>query len=161
MILQAAFYLAKYGNWIDFMIDDLTGKAGSSHMELINPVTNEMYSSSPRDGGVRIKPNVRDEEKWTVVPMPWLLNPANIWEWCKRRAAQSPRIGYDFAGVTHYVLPWVRGSSNSDFCSETILLACQSEGNFGGIRAEDYDPNRAMRLIGLRYANWRLDNPNV
>lgn len=74
--LTLAFYVSR-GNWVDRAIRHATGSA-YSHVELLAPYegrrtkTMRAISSSPRDGGVRVKEITFHPARWSFVDLhPW------------------------------------------------------------------------------------------
>lgn len=63
MKAKLAFYKGK-GNWVDLLIRVFT-HSKYSHVEIVH--NKDWYSSSPRDGGVRVKQIVDDGNGWDFV----------------------------------------------------------------------------------------------
>ena len=63
MKAKLAFYKAK-GTWVDLLIRAFT-HSPYSHVEIV--CNRDWYSSSPRDGGVRIKQIVDDGNSWDFI----------------------------------------------------------------------------------------------
>lgn len=61
--MKLAFYKGK-GNWVDLLIRVFT-HSKYSHVEIVH--NKDWYSSSPRDGGVRVKQIVDDGNGWDFV----------------------------------------------------------------------------------------------
>lgn len=75
------------------------------------------YSSSGRDGGVRVKRSDLTSGNWDL--WPWRADEAVVTEWvCATRGA-----GYDYLGLLAFVLPWRTESSRKFFCSEALAAA--------------------------------------
>ena len=111
MRLKLAFYKAK-GTWIDLLIRVFT-HSPYSHVEIVH--NKDWYSSSPRDGGVRIKQIVDDGNSWDFVEV----------EIDKERLHQKYREykgkGYDFKGILlSNILPIGWHSKNKATCSEFV-----------------------------------------
>ena len=62
-MVQLAFYKAK-GDWVDWIVRKWT-KSIYSHCEVV--IGDEWFSSSPRDGGVRMKKIEYKPEDWDLV----------------------------------------------------------------------------------------------
>lgn len=112
-------YLASYkakGDWVDKLIRFFT-KGKYSHTE-IAVVKNkkkeaECYSSSPRDGGVRVKNiDVFDESKWDLLPLKEVAE-SDV----KTYFEQTKGTKYDFFGAIGTKL-LIRQSRSKVFCSE-------------------------------------------
>lgn len=108
---KLAFYKAK-GDWIDLLIRVFTNSP-YSHVEIVT--NKDWYSSSPRDGGVRIKQIQDDGNSWDFVEV-------NI---DKERLYQKYREykgrGYDFKGILlSNILPIGWHSKSKATCSEFV-----------------------------------------
>lgn len=111
MRMKLAFYKAK-GNWVDLLIRVFT-HSKYSHVEIVH--NKDWYSSSPRDGGVRIKQIQDDGNSWDFVEV----------EIDKERLYQKYREykgkGYDFKGILlSNILPIGWHSKNKATCSEFV-----------------------------------------
>ncbi len=91
MSVRAAFYVAD-GNIGDKLIRFRTN-SDTSHVELI--VNNRMYSSSPRDGGVRSTNVPLNKDNWRFIDLPH-VNGDNVLEFF----GDTRGMGYDWVGVT-------------------------------------------------------------
>lgn len=89
-MVQAAFYIGN-GNYLDKIIRWRTS-SDTSHVELV--VGGTMFSSSPRDGGVRLKPLPNDTSKWRLVDIPNITD-ASIYEFFD----QTRGAKYDWVGA--------------------------------------------------------------
>lgn len=120
---QLAFFKGQ-GNWVDRIIR-LVSRSPYSHVELIaEPMIRDQaggficYSSSPRDGGVRIKPIVLKDGHWDVVPVEWYAGDVRA----IFRANDGAR--YDWIGILFsQFLNWRRQDKKRWFCSEIIATA--------------------------------------
>ena len=111
MRMKLAFYKAK-GDWVDLLVRIWTNSP-YSHVEVVH--NKDWYSSSPRDGGVRIKQIVDDGNSWDFVEV----------EIDKERLHQKYREykgkGYDFKGILlSNILPIGWHSKNKATCSEFV-----------------------------------------
>ena len=109
--MKLAFYKAK-GNWVDLLIRVFTNSK-YSHVEIVH--NKDWYSSSPRDGGVRVKQIVDDGNSWDLVEV----------DIDKERLYQKYREyrgrGYDFKGILlSNILPIGWHSKNKATCSEFV-----------------------------------------
>jgi hypothetical protein len=76
------------------------------------------YSSSSRDGGVRIKPIVLKEDHWDVIPVEWY--PGDV----SALFHQHDGAKYDYAGIIFsQFFNWRRQNQKRWFCSEIIATA--------------------------------------
>ncbi|WP_314309349.1 hypothetical protein [Kingella denitrificans] len=125
---QAKIYLALYkgrrdGAWYkpsvatarvsDWIIRTLTGSP-YSHCELAVPCTDgqyDCYSSSIRDGGVRLKTMPLPPEKWDLIPVD--VKPEQVYE----ALAATFGAKYDWLGATGVIARW-RHDKRKWFCSE-------------------------------------------
>ena len=130
---MTAVYLALYkgrrdGAWYrpgvaaarvsDWIIRKLTGSA-YSHCELAVPCADGQYtcySSSIRDGGVRVKGMPLPSEKWDLIPVD--VNPEQVYE----ALAATFGAKYDWAGATGVIARW-RHDKRKWFCSEWCAMA--------------------------------------
>ena len=88
-----------------------------SHCELI--VDGKSYSSSFRDGGVRVKEIEYDPEHWDIVDAPWVDEAAAV-AWFQANMGK----GYDVLGLVGFVVRRVEDDRNRYFCSEAVAKAC-------------------------------------
>lgn len=125
---QAKIYLALYkgrrdGAWYrpgvaaarvsDWIIRTLTGSP-YSHCELAVPCADgqyDCYSSSIRDGGVRLKTMPLPPEKWDLIPVD--ASPEQVYE----ALAATFGAKYDWIGATGVIARW-RHDKRKYFCSE-------------------------------------------
>ena len=125
---QAKIYLALYkgrrdGAWYrpgvaaarlsDWIIRTLTGSP-YSHCELVVPCADgqyDCYSSSIRDGGVRLKTMPLPPEKWDLIPVD--VKPEQVYE----ALAATFGAKYDWLGATGVIARW-RHDKRKWFCSE-------------------------------------------
>ena len=111
MKAKLAFYKAK-GTWVDLLIRVFTNSK-YSHIEIV--CNKDWYSSSPRDGGVRVKQIVNDGNSWDFIEV----------DIDKERLYQKYREykgrGYDFKGILlSNILPIGWHSKNKATCSEFV-----------------------------------------
>ena len=122
-------YLASYkgtGTWIDKIIRCVT-KGEYSHSELAVEKTQgtekwfDIYSSSPRDGGVRVKKVAELEpEKWDLIEL------HNITEQqINAHYEKTKGMRYDFFGAIGTKL-LIRQSRSKMFCSEWVFNVLQN-----------------------------------
>ena len=132
MKAKLAFYKAK-GNWVDLLIRVFTDSK-YSHVEIV--CNKDWYSSSPRDGGVRIKQIVNDGNSWDFIEV----------EIDKDRLSQKYREyrgrGYDFKGILlSNLLPIGWHSKDKATCSEFVADA------LGYIEPSKYSPQDVFNKI--------------
>lgn len=165
--MKLAFYKAK-GNTVDRVIRSWTN-SDYSHVELIidprsvtPPIksarTGEMidpsmfkdldlyFSASIRDRGVRFKTIVPDLNNWDIIDiMPPITDDqyVKIIEWCNQHVSDR----YGFVDVARFVLPTLKTSRSSWFCSEVVLAALQSAGLFPRVKAQDVSPQELYELV--------------
>ena len=111
MRAKLAFYKGK-GNWVDLLIRVFTNSK-YSHVEIV--CNKDWYSSSPRDGGVRVKQIVNDSNSWDFIEV----------DIDKERLYQKYREykgrGYDFKGILlSNILPIGLHNKNKATCSEFV-----------------------------------------
>lgn len=109
--MKLAFYKAK-GDWVDLIIRVFTNSK-YSHVEIVH--NKDWYSSSPRDGGVRVKQIQDDGNSWDFIEV----------DIDKERLYQKYREykgrGYDFKGILlSNVLPIGWHSKHKATCSEFV-----------------------------------------
>ncbi len=109
-MVKAAFYIGS-GNYFDKIIRWRTS-SDVSHVELI--VDGTMFSSSPRDGGVRLKVPPTYMKNWRIVDIPNVTN-ASIYEFFDQTRGAS----YDWLGAIAGAGAAVDiQAKNKWFCSE-------------------------------------------
>jgi len=111
--MKLAFYKGP-GNWLDKLIRIATWSR-FSHCELV--VSEFSMSSSPRDGGVRIKQIDFDPTHWEFISIPGSSKIAVDWF---LKHDQAP---YDYLGAFKTILPFMPNSERKWFCSEAIATA--------------------------------------
>lgn len=137
--VKKTVYLASYkakGNWVDRVIR-FFDKATYSHSELVVEAGGgyyHCYSSSPRDGGVRLKTMPLNPEHWDLIPVN--VSP----EWVHQRFEQTKGKRYDFFGAIGIVLP-IKHSKSKYFCSEWCAEV------IGFHRPNEYSPEQLSRLL--------------
>ena len=110
----------------DWIIRTLTGSP-YSHCELAvlipprngnpdDPAVFDCYSSSIRDGGVRLKTMPLPPEKWDLIPVD--ASPEQVYE----ALAATFGAKYDWAGATGVIARW-RHDKRKYFCSEWCAMA--------------------------------------
>ena len=112
---QPSVAAARLSDWI---IRTLTGSP-YSHCELAVPCADgqyDCYSSSIRDGGVRLKTMPLPPEKWDLIPVD--VNPEQVYE----ALAATFGAKYDWAGATGVIARW-RHDKRKWFCSEWCAMA--------------------------------------
>jgi hypothetical protein len=117
--MHLAFYKAP-GTVFDKLIRLVT-RSPYSHVELVlgnaGDGTFVCGSSSPRDGGVRIKTMSLPADRWDLAPIAG--DAATALHWFEQHRGEP----YDWLGVLRFVLPWVGQSPRAWFCSEACLAA--------------------------------------
>lgn len=157
-MMKIAFYRAAHGNWIDRLIDRLSGERGYSHSELIfsdgvpfssttrdpsiDPFTGKMKSDGTRFKWISYKP-----ERWAMLDLPVSV----VQEQAIRRKAES-MLGarYDYRGVMRFVLPFVPQGRREYFCTEADIVACQDAFLFPAVAAWKESPNSIALAMGAR-----------
>ena len=102
----------------DWIIRTLTGSP-YSHCELAVPCADgqyDCYSSSIRDGGVRLKTMPLPPEKWDLIPVD--VSPEQVYE----ALAATFAAKYDWLGATGVIARW-RHDKRKWFCSEWCAMA--------------------------------------
>lgn len=133
MIVQLALYKGA-GDWSDALIRAWT-QSRYSHCELVLP-DGRWVSSSPRDGGVRVKRIAPEDEIWDFVPLPW-LNARSVEALFE--AEQSAK--YDWRGIlASQMVPFGIQSDSRWFCSEFCAAA------MGIAEPQRYSPGQLWSL---------------
>jgi len=134
-----AFYKAK-GNFIDRLIRFWT-IGPYSHVEIIDE-DGYMYSSSPRDKGVRKKAHEFNPDKWDYVEVE--INPKILEEFYEETKGES----YDLIGILGFVIP-VKDRTNRWFCSEWCSNVLKISGHKAMWKQEPskISPNRLYKLL--------------
>jgi len=113
--MKIAFYIAKYGTFTDKVIAFFT-RSKYSHCELI--FSDGMFaSSSPRDGGIRLK-NISPDEHWDIIDLPNIYDESTIRYWFMTNDGDS----YDWLGAVGSVLSIDLTSENKKFCSYSCAI---------------------------------------
>jgi len=143
--IQIAFYKglsSPTADWQDKIICWWT-KGPYSHVELI--IDGYMYSTSPRDKKVRVKPHKFDENKWEYVILN--INDDKIDEF-KAFFEQTKGLPYDWAGILGFVIP-LADKEKKYFCSEwvTKALIIMNMRKLYKIEPSKTSPNRLYKLL--------------
>ena len=109
--MKLAFYKAE-GNWVDLLIRVFTNSK-YSHVEIVH--NKDWYSSSPRDGGVRVKQIKDDGNSWDFIEVD--INKERLYQKCREYRGR----GYDFKGILlSNILPIGWHSKDKVTCSEFV-----------------------------------------
>lgn len=109
-LVQLAFYKAK-GDWVDWIVRKWT-KSIYSHCEVV--IGDTWFSSSPRDGGVRMKKIEYKPEDWDLVEYKGVSEVAVHELYRKTKGCK-----YDFVGILlSQWLPLGLQSQDKFYCSE-------------------------------------------
>ena len=144
-MIAYAFYKAfeaPRADWTDRLIAKWT-KGPYSHVEII--IDGYMYSSSPRDGGVRRKKHRVDMTTWDYILIPEnQINEKIILDFFK----MTNNAKYDWLGIAGFVIP-VHDNEQKYFCSEWTSKAgalagikCLYNKNFARL-----SPNKLARVL--------------
>ncbi|UUZ68071.1 hypothetical protein LP416_27790 [Polaromonas sp. P2-4] len=106
-----------------------------SHCELV--IDGLCFSSSLRDGGVRVKRIDLTTGRWDVVTVQADAQHARDWFYAHLGA------GYDAAGLLGFVLPWRTQDRRRWFCSEACAEALLMPESWA------ISPNGLARLVGV------------
>ena len=147
MEFYLAFYKSKNPNaeWDDKLIDWYTGSIGFSHVEIVvvyKTGKKEMYTSSPRDGGVRAKEHIWDENVWEYerinITFSHLTDIFTLTNGCK----------YDWNGILGFILPF-QDRTNKWFCSEwcSNVLKTAGDKRFLILEPSKLSPNKLYKII--------------
>lgn len=111
MKVQIAFYKAK-GDWVDLLIRVFTNSK-YSHVELVH--NKDWYSSSPRDGGVRVKQIQDDGNSWDFIEVD--IDKEILYQ----KYREYKGRGYDFKAILlSNILPIGWHSKGKMTCSEFV-----------------------------------------
>jgi len=120
-MIQVAFYKANqfHADWSDKLIAWWTNGI-YSHTELI--IDGFMYSTSPRDGKVRKKEHIYDENIWSYVEIN-NVDVNKILEFFQMTDGHK----YDWLGIFGFIIPF-KDRTNEWFCSEWVSNALKIAG---------------------------------
>jgi hypothetical protein len=134
MKAKLAFYKAK-GNWIDLLIRVFTNSP-YSHVEIV--LDKDWYSSSPRDGGVRIKQIVDDGNSWDFIEVD--IDKERLY----KKYHEYRDNGYDFKAILlSNILPIGIHSKDKMTCSEFVADV------LGYSEPEKYSPRDVYKKINI------------
>jgi hypothetical protein len=138
-MVKVAFYKAE-GDFSDKAIRVWT-RGPYSHVELI--INNEMYSSSPRDGKVRSKIHIYNEDVWDYI----IIKDADISKMLEF-FNQIKGCKYDWAGIAGFISP-ISDREDKYFCSEFVTKALIIGGvkKLFKIEPAKTSPNRLANLL--------------
>jgi hypothetical protein len=131
-MMQMAFYRAWSGgisgnNRFFDRIISLRTLHWASHSEIVFS-DGMFFSSSPRDGGCRLKWITPDSD-WVLVPLPFHTFTERSIR-VKAEKLVDRKCGYDWRGIWGFGIPFLGHDGNKFFCSEVCLELCQGEGWF-------------------------------
>lgn len=119
MTLKIAFYIAEHGDIIDKIISLVT-LSKYSHCELIFD-NGEWASSSPRDGGIRIKVIEADPTHWDIFEL-------NLWYTPEKQEFYEKLVRHWFVLNDYKTYDWIGAigslfhidltSNDKEFCSQ-------------------------------------------
>jgi hypothetical protein len=130
MTMQLAFYKGRT-RLFDRAVQWYT-QGPYSHCELV--IDGQCYSSSLRDGGVRVKTIDLMSGNWDVVPV--AENQKLALDWFTLHLGDK----YDTAGLFGFVLPWRLEARSRWFCSEACAEA------LGFAKSWQLSPNELFRM---------------
>ena len=109
--MKLAFYKAK-GDWVDLLIRVFTNSK-YSHVEIVH--NKDWYSSSPRDGGVRVKQIQDDGNSWDFIEVG--IDKERLYQ----KYREYKGRGYDFKAILlSNILPIGWHSKSKMTCSEFV-----------------------------------------
>jgi len=116
-------------------------KGPYSHVEII--LDGYMYSSSPRDGGVRRKKFKGKNDHWDFIEIN-NLKEKNILEFYN----QTKENKYDFFGILGFILPF-KDRTNEWFCSEWCSNALKISGykKLWKLEPSKISPNKLYKIV--------------
>lgn len=114
--MKIAFYKARYGKVIDFLIAVVT-VSKYSHCELVFP-DGTCASASPRDGGIRFK-IIPLGSRWDVFELTTHPTSAEIREWFETHDGDT----YDFFGAIGSAFGFDLTKPKRKFCSQSCASA--------------------------------------
>lgn len=140
--MKLAFYKANTGTLVDRLIDLWTGKKGFSHVEIVfdklfvtKPNKRLFFSSSPREGRVRLKELELDNQYWVFVDVDY--DEVEIYKKCVKQLNKK----YDWLGIIFwFVLPLKKEDSNKWWCSEICAYML-------GLENYRIHPNKLYKII--------------
>ncbi len=148
MALSLVFRKAKYGRWLDKVIDLFTGRLGYSHVELVFS-DGKAFSASPQDMGTRFAVIDFKKGEWDWVSAPVSEEEeAIIRAFCERQDGK----GYDWLGAIGVVLP-VSEEKSRWFCTEVIMRAFQEVAIMSPLKPHKFSPN-SFSVIAKRPGIW-------
>lgn len=140
--MQLAFYYAKAGDKVDWLISWITW-GPYSHCELVFS-DGLWFSSSGRDNGVRYKAISPIPGHWNFIELP--LDPneeSTIRNWCDARLG----LPYDWLGAARCVCSCIPQGEHRWFCSEICIVAMKQVGMFPYIKAHRTSPNKLFQFM--------------
>ena len=142
-MVKIAFYkgLSAPGrDWTDWLICRWT-RGKYSHVELI--IEGYMYSTSPRDGKVRRKKHIEDNETWDYIEVKD-IEVKHIIKFYNMTADEK----YDWLGILGFVIP-LKDRTNKWFCSEWVSNSLKIAGyeKLWKLEPSKISPNKLYKLL--------------
>ena len=151
MGMSLAFYKAKYGGWMNKLIDLFTGRRGYSHVEIV--FSDDLsFSSSPSDGGCRFKKidYATEAKEWDLIPVPMGLQDEDIIRmFCQKQEGMQ----YDWSGALGVPFHYFRQQRDRWFCTEVIISAFQQVGVMVPLKPKKFSPNK-FSVLANRPGIW-------
>lgn len=131
------------GGTISQRIDKLSGGLGYCHAFLVFHDFARVFEAHA-DFGVRFIPREVDPWREVLHPVPLSAEQEKaVLKKCMDMAGNE----YDFMGVTHFVLKFIKEDSDKQFCSEAVVIALQAAGLLMGAVPSEVSPNGLSQML--------------
>jgi hypothetical protein len=142
--VKIAFFKARHGSLIDWLIDLCTERRGFSHCELVFS-DGVFFSSSGEDGGCRFKQIKPDPRHWEIYDFNLSIEAEErLRDECQLLVLN--RVKYDWTGVLGFVIP-MRAEPRRLFCSECLVYLLQKIGMFQRLKRSKVSPSDLWQIM--------------
>lgn len=131
---------AKCAGTLGRLIDAFSGGGGFCHAELLWD-SDISYTAQPFSG-TNYSRHVHRPQNWVVYDLPY-CDDGKIRMWCDSEVGCE----YNFAGVMHFVFPFMAQNPKKWFCSEVVVAALQKVGMFPREVAWRISPNKLKKIL--------------
>lgn len=132
--------------WWCRLTDYFSGHRGYGHAALF--LDNGWQITSMTDG-VYFGPDNHKEEDWAVIDLGPMDDMVAINFWAKECLC-----GYDWRGLIHFIMPYVKPAKDRWFCSEIVMAILQQYGFAPHVSPATISPNDLWLLFADKDVNY-------
>lgn len=150
MGLQLAFYKARKGGLLDWVIDTFTGGKGYSHVQFLFS-DGKSFVCSPRIGGCRFETTEYKADEWDMITVPLTdQEEETVREFCEQQDGKK----YDWFGALGIPMPdFFHQNKKKWFCTEVVITSFQQVRMMVPLKPWKYSPNK-FSVLAKRPGIW-------